>query len=804
MALKKEKETAAENKAASPKKTRKSTENSEKSPAKKTVKKKAASTTASVSTETEDSTKKNSKTAVRKKAVGSAKKTAEKAPAGKKRKADESEITLASAAARKSAGTKNGKTLIVVESPTKAKSLTKILGPGYMVKASVGHIVDLPKSRLAIDIEHGFKPEYILVKGKANIKKELQKAAADAGKILLAADPDREGEAIAWHVSTLLGVDPASDCRIRIHEITSEAVKNAVKAPEPIDMNRVNAQQARRVLDRLVGYQLSPLLWRKIRRGLSAGRVQSVALAIICDKEREIEAFVPQDYWNIFVDASAEGGRQYRLHVERENGVSLMIDGKTLAIDTLQKAQSIEQALRSEPLTVTSFTVKGTSRKAPTPFKTSTLQQMAASRLGFSPRRTMGVAQSLFEGVMIPERGVTGLITYMRTDSLRMAPEALSQARSVIREKWGDKYLPAKAVQYQAGANAQDAHEAIRPTDFTLAPDLVKASLTPEQYRLYDLIWRRSLASQMTPAKVNAATIECQSGAYGLRAQGMSLSFDGWGAVWPLDVKESMLQTAAAGETLSVEEVRLEQDQTRPPLRYTESSLIKTLEEDGIGRPSTYATIVETLYDRAYVLREEDRKLRPSELGRIVDKFLLAHFSAESASPIVNVGFTATMENSLDQIESGKIDWVDLVGHFWTPFSEAIEKAEDAPAVPPPPPELTGEMCPECGRPLVKKRSRFGEFIGCSGFPECRYIQPLQKKIGVPCPKCGADEGGEVVQRKSKKGRTFYGCSRYPNCDYASWNKPAAAKCPVCGAVMEYVGRSRTPVCPKCGHKGEA
>ncbi|MDY3868053.1 MAG: type I DNA topoisomerase [Pyramidobacter sp.] len=692
---------------------------------------------------------------------------------------------------------------MVVESPTKARSLTKILGSSYTVKASVGHIVDLPKSRLAIDIEHDFKPEYILVKGKAKIKKELQTAAASARTVLLAADPDREGEAIAWHVSGILGIDPASDCRIRIHEITADAVKNAVKHPEPIDMNRVNAQQARRVLDRLVGYQLSPLLWRKVRRGLSAGRVQSVALAIICQREDEISAFVPKDYWNICVDACSPDGRHYRLRVERENNVSLLTDGKPLAIDSLEKAQRFENVLRTEPIAVAAFTQKNSSRKAPVPFKTSTLQQAAASRLGFSPRRTMSVAQSLFEGVVIPSKGVTGLITYMRTDSLRMAPEAVNQARSVIKETFGSKYIPAKPIMYHASSNAQDAHEAIRPTDFTLKPELIKSALSPEQYRLYDLIWRRSIASQMTSAKVNSTAIECQCANLGLRAQGSSVSFDGWGAVWPLDLKDSLLSPAQEGEILTANEIETEQNQTRPPLRYTESSLIKTLEEDGIGRPSTYASIVETLYDRAYVVREEDRKLRPSELGRIVNRFLLDHFSSESASPIVNVGFTAAMESSLDEVESGKSNWVDLVGHFWKTFSDAIEEAEKAPAVPLPPPELTGELCPECGRPLVKKRSRFGEFIGCSGFPECRYIQPLQKKIGVPCPKCGADEGGEVVQKKSKKGRTFFSCSRYPDCDFVSWNKPSASKCPVCGAVMEYRGRARTPVCPQCGHKGE-
>ncbi len=702
-----------------------------------------------------------------------------------------------------SAAASAGKTLIVVESPTKAKTLTKILGGRYVVKASVGHIVDLPKSRLAIDIEDHFKPEYILVKGKAAVKRELQSAAASAKRVLLAADPDREGEAIAWHVARLLGVDPEGDCRVRFHEITADAVKNAVRAPGPIDKHRVDAQQARRVLDRLVGYTLSPLLWKKIRRGLSAGRVQSVALSILCGREDEIERFTPRDYWNVYVEASAGDGRRYRLHVEKEKGKSLISEGKTLAIDTPAKVARVEKTLKTEPLSVVSFTARQNARRQPTPFKTSTLQQFAAGRLGFSPRRTMGIAQSLFEGVSIPGHGTIGLITYMRTDSLRMAPEAVAQARSVILDTWGKKYLPARAVAYQAGANAQDAHEAIRPTNFALSPAMLKDSLAPEQYRLYDLIWRRSVASQMAPAVVDSATLECECGDYGLLASGSSVRFDGWGAAWDLDVKDTMIPPARKGEPLKADAVATQKERTKPPARYTESSLIKTLEDDGIGRPSTYATIVETLYDREYALREDGRKLKPSALGRAVNGFLLAHFDAKSASPIVNVGFTSSMESSLDRVEAGDQNWEELVANFWEPFTRAIAEAERAPALPPPAPETTGENCPLCGRPLVKKHGRFGDFIGCSGFPECRYIQPVQKKIGVPCPKCGAERGGEVVQRKSKKGRTFFGCSRYPDCDFASWNKPSAQKCPVCGGLMEFTGRSRAPVCTKCGHKGD-
>ncbi|MBR5980998.1 MAG: type I DNA topoisomerase, partial [Firmicutes bacterium] len=484
-----------------------------------------------------------------------------------------SKNTRTTAAKRIASPVRSDKTLIVVESPTKAKTLSKILGSRYVVKASIGHIVDLPKSRMAIDINDNFKPEYILVKGKAAVKKELQSAASCAGKILLAADPDREGEAIAWHVAGLLGVDPSDDCRVRFHEITVDAVKSAVKTPGPIDMNRVDAQQARRVLDRLVGYTLSPLLWKKIKRGLSAGRVQSVALSILCEREKEIEDFVPKDYWNIFVDASSQDGRTYRLHVEKEKDVSLISEGKTLAIDTPAKVRQIEKVLETEPLSVASFTAKQNSRKQPAPFKTSTLQQLAASRLGFSPRKTMSIAQSLFEGVSVPGHGTVGLITYMRTDSLRMAPEAIMQARYVIREAWGDKYLPAKPVVYQAEAKAQDAHEAIRPTNFALLPERIKDSLSQEQFRLYDLIWRRSVASQMSPAIVDLATLDCVCGDYGLRAQGSSVRFDGWGAVWDLDMKDTMIPRAKKGELLNVDKITSEKEQTKPPARYTESSL---------------------------------------------------------------------------------------------------------------------------------------------------------------------------------------------------------------------------------------
>lgn len=760
----------------------KKTAATKKTPAKKKVTARSAtkgSTKQSASTKTSSDKK---KTVVKKKA-------AKKEPEGEVlKRATKKDSSLASSRG----------TLVIVESPTKARSLTKMLGSGYSVKASVGHIIDLPKSRLAVDLDNDFEPEYILMRGKTAIKKELVAAAEKAATVLLASDPDREGEAIAWHLSTLLGIDPVSSCRIRMHEITKSAVAEAVTHPGPIDMNLVDAQQARRVLDRLVGYTLSPLLWKKIRRGLSAGRVQSVALSILCDRERAIEAFVPQNYWTVTaLTSSLDGTRHYKLAVEKESGASLLVDGRTMKIDSQEKADAICDALRRHPFVVQNFVTRENRRKAPAPFKTSTLQQEAARRLGFSPKRTMSVAQSLFEGVTLPERGPVGLITYMRTDSLRLAPEAQKAMAQWIQSRYGKEYLPAKPNTHQSKSSAQDAHEAVRPTDVTLEPDALRDSLTADQFSLYRLIWQRAVASQMTPALVASSTLTVGCGDYGLKATGTSVLFQGWGRLWPLDLSDEGLEPAQKGETLNLDECSNEAKQTRPPSRYTEAQLIKELEDQGIGRPSTYASIVETLYDRFYVARNEDRRLEPTSLGCTVETFLVQHFAAGTSSPIMDTGFTAAMEDQLDQVESGKQKWRDVMSQFWKPFTETVAEAEKSPAVPPPPPEPVGEDCPQCGKALVKKRSRFGEFIGCSGYPDCTYIKP--PVIGVACPKCGADQGGEVVKRKSKKGRTFFACTRWPDCDFISWNKPAGKKCSNCGADMEFKERARKAHCPKCG-----
>jgi DNA topoisomerase-1 len=667
----------------------------------------------------------------------------------------------AAAAAAASAG----KTLVIVESPAKAKTLEKILGRSYHVEASIGHVRDLPKARLAVDIENDFEPEYINVRGKADLIKALKAASEASDKTLLASDPDREGEAIAWHLATLLGIDPATDCRIRMQEITEQGVKSAVSSPDHIDMDLVDAQQSRRVLDRLVGYNLSPLLWYKVRRGLSAGRVQSVALRIVCEREDEIEAFVPQEYWLLDVLAKAEGGRKYILRVDKKNK-------KAFVPDCAEQAIEAERAIRSNPIVVESFKTKETKRGALPPFKTSVLQQEASRQLGYSPRRTMRIAQSLYEGVDIPGKGPVGLITYMRTDSLRLAPEAIASSRKYIKERIGSEYLPEKPNVYTPKGKAQDAHEAIRATDPFLTPESLKEHLKPEQFRLYDMIWRRFVASQMTPAAVCRTTIEAVSGEYGMKQAGIVVLFQGWGRVWPLGVKDVDIPVASVGENLDLTDIKREQKFTQPPARYTDAGLVKVLEEKGIGRPSTYASIIETLADRGYVNREEEKKLAPTKLGRIVNTFLVKYFPN-----LINMEFTAGMEGQLDSVESGRANWIEIIRDFWKGFKPVLDdvsaKAERVDIAP----EDIGEPCPECGKPLVIKHGRFGEFIACSGFPECRYTRRIVKTTGLKCPKCGI---GDVIQRKAGKGkfkgRSFYGCSRYPDCDFTSWKKPAAPK----------------------------
>ena len=660
------------------------------------------------------------------------------------------------------AASSSGKTLVIVESPAKAHTLEKILGRSYRVEASVGHVRDLPKGRIAVDVEHDFQPEYINVRGKSDIIKSLKAASGASARTLLASDPDREGEAIAWHLATILGIDPSSACRIRMQEITEHGVKTAVANPDRIDMNLVDAQQSRRILDRLVGYNLSPLLWYKLQRGLSAGMVQSVALRIICEREDEIEAFVPEEYWLVDVKASS-GDRHYVMRVDKKGG-------KKFVASNLAESLEAEDAIKKNKIIVDGFRTKETKRPPLPPFKTSVLQQEASRRLGFSPRRTMRIAQSLYEGVEIPGRGPVGLITYMRTDSLRLAPEAIEASRAFIAKNMEPDYLPEQPNVYTSKGRAQDAHEAIRATDASLVPESVKPHLTSDQFKLYDLIWRRFVASQMSPARVARSTVEASSGEYGMKQDGVTVLFDGWGKVWPLGIKDTVIPPAAPGEELALDGVNREQKFTQPPARYTDAGLVKALEEKGIGRPSTYASIIETLADRNYVTREEDKKLTPTKLGRMVNVFLVKYFPK-----LINTEFTASMENELDSVENGAENWVDVVRDFWNSFKPVLDDVSATAEKMKIEPEFIGENCPDCGKPLVVKHGRFGEFIACTGYPECKYTRNIVKTLGIKCPKCGE---GEVIRRKATKGkakgRSFYGCTRYPECDYVSWKKPGA------------------------------
>ena len=694
----------------------------------------------------------------------------------------------------------SGKTLIIVESPSKAATLSGMLGRSYIVRSSKGHMKDLPKSRLAIDIEHDFAPEYILVKGKAALKNELLKLAEKSSRILLASDPDREGEAIAWHLADILGVDLSEKCRVRFYEITENAVKTAVNNPDYIDQNKVDAQQARRILDRLVGYTLSPLLWKKIRYGLSAGRVQSVALNLICEREREIMAFKPDPYYVITAKAE-NSGRIYELRAYKLDGKTLLKNNLPLSVNTPEKAEEIIAEIKNNAITVSEFKAKNSAHSAPAPFRTSTLQQEASRKISFAPAHTMRIAQALYEGINIPGRGHVGLITYMRTDSLRISNEALETCRAFIAGNYAKEYLPEKPNIYGSTSKAkvQDAHEAIRPTDITLTPDSIRDALTPEQYKLYSLIWRRYTASQMTPAITAKTTVKAQAGRVTLKQEGETLVFDGWSILWPLDLKGSVVEKITPDEVLELREVQNDQKYTKPPARYSEAGLIKTLEENGVGRPSTYATIAGTLDSRGYIEKNEEKRFCPTALGLTVDEFLAQYFNRKDLSSIVDAGFTAQMEKELDEVEDAERKWLDVVGEFWGEFSNTLTEAEGAPKVPLPGPEPIGEECPECGHDLVKKRGRFGEFIACSNYPECRYTRPILSTIGVKCPKC---HEGDIVRRKSKKGRTFYGCSKYPECNYVSWNRPAGEKCPECGE--ELYRRGSTVYCEKCGYKASS
>src|SRR2546426_845226 len=686
--------------------------------------------------------------------------------------------------------------LVVVESPTKARTLKKFLDRRYDVIASMGHVKDLPRSRLGVDVANGFTPRYIVIKGKAPILKELKEAAKQASSVYMATDPDREGEAISWHLSDALrAVNPAIK-RIEFHEITKDAVQRALARPREIDLNLVNAQQARRILDRLVGYKLSPLLWRKVRGGLSAGRVQSVAVRLVVDREKEIEAFVPQEYWSIL--AQLQKARQpFTARLVGRDGTryGAPTDEGATVIRTRDEAEAIVASLRGVPFTVGEVRRKDQFRHPSPPFTTSTLQQEANRRLGYSAARTMNVAQQLYEGVDLGAEGTVGLITYMRTDSVRVAESAQREAQEFVTKTFGASYLPDAPRVYRSRRSAQDAHEAIRPTSVHRTPDRVKPHLRSDQFKVYKLVWERFVSSQMASAVMDTLSVDIAADGYLFRATGSRVKFPGFLAVYRDlpengEGQEGWLPALSTTETLAVVSLDPQQHFTQPPPRYTEASLVRSLEERGIGRPSTYAPTIETVKHRGYV-EVEDRRMYATELGILVNSLLVEHFPT-----VVDVDFTAHLEEDLDRVEEGKEDWVKLLRGFYGPFAEVLHKAEQNIEEVEVAPEEIGEPCPRCGQPLVKRRGRYGQFIACSGYPACSYTRPIG--IGVRCPL----DSGEIVERRTRKGRMFYGCANYPACTYTSWDRPTGRLCPQCGQMLVFKrARRGTPAPVVCRNK---
>ncbi|MDD7305496.1 MAG: type I DNA topoisomerase [Peptoniphilaceae bacterium] len=659
------------------------------------------------------------------------------------------------------------KNLVIVESPTKARSISRMLGSNYKVKATYGHLRDLPKSKLGVDIENNFQPQYIKVRGKAKTINELKEEAKKADKVFLATDPDREGEAISWHLQYLLGLDPNEKNRVEFHEITKTNVKNAIKNPRKIDQNLVDAQQARRVLDRIVGYEISPILWKRVKSGLSAGRVQSVALKLIVDRQREIDAFVPEEYWTITalhnkdkIDFTSEfyGSKDKKIKIANENGADKILD----RIDK-DKFKLIE--------------IKKTKRttKPKSPYTTSTLQQDASNRLGFSTKYTMSLAQQLFEGIDIGSEGSTGLITYMRTDATRLANEFVDDTLKFIKNEYGDKYASKGNTYSKKSKQSQDAHEAIRPTSVYRTPISIKEYLTDQQYKLYKLIWTRTVQSQMSPYEYLSTSISFDNNGMIFKTNGKLCLFDGFNKIATGKENENMLPDLKEGDILEARKIDKEQHFTKPPARYTEASLVKVLEEFGIGRPSTYSSTINSILSRNYV-EFDQRQIVPTKLGITVNDFLEENFG-----DIINVEFTADMEDQLDRIASDAINWKDVIGNFYTGFEENIKKVKEDSTDYRIKDKVLDENCPLCGHKLAVKHGRNGEFIGCTNFPECKYTRSIIKTTGVTCPKCGK---GELIEKVSKKGKRFYGCSNFPECDYATWDKPTGEKCPKCGDLL--------------------
>ncbi len=685
------------------------------------------------------------------------------------------------------------KYLIIVESPAKSKTIKKFLGNSYNVEASMGHIRDLPKSKMGIDIEHDFEPQYINIRGKAPLIKKLKQAASKADKIYLATDPDREGEAISWHLKNALSLDENKTQRITFNEITKNAVKEAVNNARDIDMNLVDAQQTRRMLDRIVGYMISPLLWKKVAKGLSAGRVQSVALRLVCDREEEIEGFVPEEYWSLkamLKKEKAKSSFEATLHSK---------DGKKIKISSKKEMQEILKGLKAKEYVVVDIKKGEKKKNSLPPFITSTLQQTAFSKLNFSSSKTMQIAQQLYEGIELKGEGHVGLITYMRTDSIRLSDEFKSEAKKYISDNFGDKYVSTIEVKYKTKGKSQDAHEAIRVSDVSKTPKNLESSLTKDQFKLYKLIWERSVATQMSQAIYDTLAVEINAGEYNFKSTGSKLKFEGFLKVYNFMEEEEIKNTIPdleIGEVLGLSELIDKQHFTEPKPRYTEASLVKALEEHGIGRPSTYATIITTIIARKYVTKDA-KSLVPTELGRIVNGIMEKNFN-----DIVDIEFTADLEGELDEIADGNTPWKKILREFYSSFEPTLKKAEESIGKIEIKDEVTDIKCDKCGRNMVIKRGRFGDFLACPGFPECKNAMPIRKEIGVKCPKCD----GEILEKKSKKGILYYGCEHSPNCDFVAWHKPTGEKCPECGYLLVEKGRkNKKTVCnnEKCKHVKE-
>ena len=689
---------------------------------------------------------------------------------------------------------KKKKNLVIVESPAKAKTIKKFLGRNYKVEASMGHVRDLPKSKLGIDLEEDFEPNYITIRGKGKTLNKLRKAAKKSEEVYLATDPDREGEAISWHLAYALKLSDEDNNRIEFNEITKNAIQNAIKNPRTIDKDLVDAQQARRLLDRLVGYRLSPLLWKKVRKGLSAGRVQTVAVKIICEREEEIRNFDEEEYWSLEVDLKNKKDEQLKADLYR-------IDNKKFNLESKEEVEQVIKDIKDQDFEIIKVKKRKRRRNPKSAFTTSTLQQRASNKLNFTAKKTMYLAQQLYEGIDIGSEGTVGLISYIRTDSTRLSNEAKNGAKNYILNKYGDKFLKSSKKKSKNNSNAQDAHEAIRPTDTQRTPEKMKKHLSKDQFKLYDLIWKRFVASQMSPALYESISAQFKVGArYKFRVSGSRLLFPGHLILTGKAKEDDIdLPVLNEGDSYSLLKTNPEQHFTTPPPRYSEATLVKTLEEEGIGRPSTYAPTLSTIESRDYV-EKDGRYFKPTELGETVTELLTEYFP-----DVTDVEFTAGLEKRLDEIEKGNEDWKKILRDFYEPFYQRLENArenmESVQIV-----EETDEVCDECGSPMVVKYGRYGKFLACSSYPECKNTKPYLIKTGVDCPEC---EDGEVIERTSKKGRTFYGCSNYPDCNFMSWNKPVDKPCPECGSLMvekttKAKGKHYKCTNKECGHTEKA